>query len=53
MRKMNIFIYMTSEVYEFNWNEYLSVCSHFGDFPLRFLQNWTYSLPWAGTGTDL
>ena len=56
MLKMYFFIYMTIKVYEFydfNWNEYLSIFSHFGYFPLHFLQNWTYSHPWAGTGTDL
>ena len=33
------FFYMTSEVYEFyefNWNEYLSIFSNFGYFPLRY-----------------
>ena len=52
MRKMYAFIYMTSKVYEFTWNEYLSLFSHFGYFPLRFLQNWTYSHPWVRMGTS-
>ena len=50
--KCTFFIYMTSKVYEFyesNWNVYLSIFSYFGYFPFRFLQNWTYSNPWAGT----
>ena len=55
MRKMYFLIYMTSKVYEFfefNWNEYLFF-SHFGYFSLCFLQNWIYSHPCAGTGSDL
>ena len=54
MRKMNFFIYMTSkeyEIYEFNWNEYLSIFPHFGYFPLRFLQ--IGHIPISGRGRVL